>query len=178
MALEYLLPCKCGQETPVSESLAGMYVTCACGRSVRVPARSRLFELRPAPVMTAVAAIPVKPAYSVKPADPAMAADRGLELPKSSEPLSTKSGCCPQCGAAATNPQAKFCWLCGASMGQAARLGEASSSASVPSDSSLESGCLTALLAFLAGLAVAALVVYAMIASFLQTCSQLLGGGR
>ena len=164
MALEYLLPCKCGKKTPVSESLAGTYITCDCGRSVQVPKRHRLYELEPAPVKAVVTTIPVP------------TADRHLPMPPIPAPAITKELSCSECGAA-LQPKANFCWLCGKPTGPQTRPLAASNTPS-PVDSNIASGCLAAFLAFLAGLAVAAALIYAMLAAALQECSRMLGGGR
>jgi hypothetical protein len=66
--------------------------------------------------------------------------------------------------------------MCGKPTGLAARSVEIGDRAP-PLASSGDSGCLTAVLAFFAGLAVAAIVIYALIASMLQECSRILGGG-
>ncbi len=48
---QYLLPCDCGAEIPVSRSQAGMSVPCpACGKSLDVPTIRNLANLKPAPV--------------------------------------------------------------------------------------------------------------------------------
>jgi len=164
MALEYLLPCKCGKKTPVSESLAGTYITCDCGRSVQVPKRNRLFELEPAPAKAVVTAIPVPPT------------DRDLPMPPIPAPVITKESSCSECGAA-LQPKANFCWLCGKPTGSQTTPIGASYTPS-PATSNVASGCLAAVVAFFAGLAVAAALVYAMLASMAQQCSRMLGGGH
>jgi hypothetical protein len=48
MAQQYLLPCECGQATPVSVAQAGRTITCACGREQTVPTLAGLRRLEPA----------------------------------------------------------------------------------------------------------------------------------
>jgi hypothetical protein len=49
MSQQYLLPCSCGQNTPVSPAQAGGQVTCVCGKSLPVPTLRGLRELEIAP---------------------------------------------------------------------------------------------------------------------------------
>jgi hypothetical protein len=49
MSHQYLLPCSCGQKTPVSPAQAGGHVTCVCGKSLPVPTLRGLRELEIAP---------------------------------------------------------------------------------------------------------------------------------
>jgi hypothetical protein len=60
MSQLYLLPCSCGQKTPVSVAQAGGHVTCACGKSLPVPTLRGLRELEIAPA----AAPEKKPGWS------------------------------------------------------------------------------------------------------------------
>jgi len=57
MSQLYLLPCSCGQKTPVSVAQAGGQVVCVCGKSLSVPTMRGLRELEIAP-----AAVPEKKA--------------------------------------------------------------------------------------------------------------------
>lgn len=41
----YLVPCACGQKTPVDRSRAGMTVQCACGAPIEVPSLGKLSRL-------------------------------------------------------------------------------------------------------------------------------------
>ncbi len=43
---DYLLPCECGQNISVGLTQAGQTVTCACGRSLKVPTMSQLRKLK------------------------------------------------------------------------------------------------------------------------------------
>lgn len=58
MKARYLLPCSCGQETPVEASQAGQLVTCACGAQQEVPTLLRLSALKRAPESEATAPKP------------------------------------------------------------------------------------------------------------------------
>jgi hypothetical protein len=49
MSQLYLLPCSCGQKTPVSVAQAGGQVTCACGKNLPVPTLRGLRGLEVAP---------------------------------------------------------------------------------------------------------------------------------
>jgi len=51
MSKLYLLPCSCGQKTPVSVAQAGGQVTCICGKSLSVPTLRGLRELEIAPTV-------------------------------------------------------------------------------------------------------------------------------
>jgi hypothetical protein len=46
--MKYLLPCTCGNAIPVDIGQAGQRVACVCGKSVDVPTRRGIKELRPA----------------------------------------------------------------------------------------------------------------------------------
>jgi len=54
MSQLYLLPCSCGEKTPVSAAQAGGQVTCACGKGLPVPTLRGLRELELAPAATVV----------------------------------------------------------------------------------------------------------------------------
>ena len=98
--LRYFIPCGCGRKTPVSESLAGTYITCECGRSVKVPARSRLYELEPAPPEPA-------------PLPAASKTNRGGETALEAEIIGGIDNACVACGVPLPST-ARYCWLCGA----------------------------------------------------------------
>ena len=50
MSSHFLLPCECGQTTPVQVSQAGQSLRCACGRALTVPTMRGIRELKPAEV--------------------------------------------------------------------------------------------------------------------------------
>ena len=47
MPAQYLLPCECGNTTPIDTSQAGSSVVCACGRKLEVPSLRAIRELAP-----------------------------------------------------------------------------------------------------------------------------------
>lgn len=48
MAVQYLLPCECGNTTPIDTSQAGSSVPCSCGKQIDVPSLRAIRELTPA----------------------------------------------------------------------------------------------------------------------------------
>jgi hypothetical protein len=50
MNSHFLLPCECGQTTPIQVSQAGQSVRCVCGRELAVPTMRGIRELKPAAV--------------------------------------------------------------------------------------------------------------------------------
>ncbi|HMC12148.1 MAG TPA: hypothetical protein VKH44_12695 [Pirellulaceae bacterium] len=58
MSQHYLLPCSCGQKVRVANAEAGGQVTCACGKSLRVPTLRGLRQLEIAPPETTSKAAP------------------------------------------------------------------------------------------------------------------------
>ena len=50
MSSHFLLPCECGQTTPIQVSQAGQSVQCACGRPLTVPTMRGIRELKPAEI--------------------------------------------------------------------------------------------------------------------------------
>jgi hypothetical protein len=111
MSLRYLLPCKCGQKLAASESLAGTYVTCSCGRSVRVPPRSQLYRLELAPATLGSA--PARDEGERGPAEALIA-----------EIVPDDRRACAACGAVMP-AGARYCWLCGAKVVPAAKMAPA-----------------------------------------------------
>lgn len=112
MALHYLLPCNCGQKISVAETLAETYVTCACGRSVRVPPRNQLYKLQ-----LDLAPVP-RTEPPQKPGEPAAQPSAPVAAPVTSgdadQPLIAEvvADACAKCGAVLP-AGARFCWLCG-----------------------------------------------------------------
>jgi hypothetical protein len=51
MSQHYLLPCTCGQKTPVSVAQAGGHVMCVCGEKLAVPTLRGLRQLELAPAV-------------------------------------------------------------------------------------------------------------------------------
>ncbi len=46
--MKYLLPCSCGQTTPIEISQAGETITCQCGAELTIPALREIRKLKPA----------------------------------------------------------------------------------------------------------------------------------
>ena len=49
MTVQYLLPCRCGQQTVVEPRQAGETITCSCGASLQIPTLLGMADLEPAP---------------------------------------------------------------------------------------------------------------------------------